>query len=125
MSSRQEMIESLEWNSGGYGFGVCSVANSMCWVMDSPGPEKPDLKSIVAVGSPSSKYTNEELEKLVKFSEEATARYDEMFTYRRGANLILFDKFENGSWLRKRLSWEFGPILSKTLDEAIEFMTEQ
>ena len=120
--NRQEMIDSLMWNSGGHSFGICSFANSMRWAMDAPGPGKPDLKSIVAVSGPPEKYTDEELEKLVKFSQEATAHYDEMFTCRRGANLILFDKFDNGCWLRKRLSWEYGPMFSDALDAAIAVM---
>ena len=121
---RQEMIEELEWNSGGYGFGICEIANSMLWAMDRPGPDKPDLKSIVAVSGPPDRYTDDELEKLVALSRRVTARYDEMFRYRRGANLILIDKPKesNGKWLRKRLSWNRGPMYSNTLDEAIEIM---
>lgn len=124
--SRQEMIDKLEWNSGGYGFGVCSFANSMLWAMDTPSSEKSDLKSIVAVSGPPKKYSDEELEKIVAFSERVTARYDKMFRYRRGANLILLDKpsFADGKWMRKKLSWTEGPMYSDTLSEAIAFMEQ-
>lgn len=100
MPTREELIEKLEWNSGGYGFGICSFASSMMWSMDAPGPDKPDLKSIVAVSVPQDKYTDEELQKIVAFSERQTARYDQMFRWRRGANLILLDKQRDGGWMR-------------------------
>ena len=122
--SREEMIGKLQWNDGGYGFGVCEVGAAMIWTMDTPGPDKPDLKSTVAVSGPPDKYTDEELEKILAFSERVTARYDKMFSYRRGANLILLDKpeYAEGRWLRKRLSWTIGPMFSETLDEALAIM---
>lgn len=124
--SRQEMIGKLEWNRGGYGFGICSVASSMLWAMDAPGPGKPDLKCIVAVSGSPEKYTDEELAKIVVFSERVTAKYDTMFRYRRGANLILLDKSSDLNseikWMRKRLTWTQGPMWSDTLDEAISVM---
>lgn len=125
--TRQEMIAKLLWNSGGDGFGILSFANAMLWAQDRPGPGKPDLPSIVAVGGSPDDYTDEELEKLVAFGERTTARYDKIFSVRRGANLILFRKplESHGSWMRKRLSWESGPMYSKTLDDAIAFMTER
>jgi hypothetical protein len=121
--TRQEMIDRLEWNGGGYGFGVCAFAGMMSWALDEPGPNKPDLKSIVAVSGPPAKYTDEELTKLVTFAESKTARYDAMFRVRRGANLVLFDKREfDGKWMRKRLTWDMGPMYSDTLDDAIAVM---
>ena len=120
--TREDVIKKLLWNDGGYGFGICSVAGSMLWSMDTPGPGKPDLQSVVAVSGPPEKYTDEELEKIFLFSERATARYDKMFSHRRGANLILFDRVGNGHWMRKRLSWTEGPMYSETLDEAIAIM---
>jgi len=119
--TREEMIAKLLWNSGGNGFGICSVANAFMWTMDRPGPNNQDYPSIVAVTGSPKDYTDEELEKLVAFAEQATSRYDRMFSYRRGANLIIFEKFA-GQWLRKRLSWEMGPMFSPTLDEAIAIM---
>lgn len=119
--SREELIRKIMWNSGGYGFGICSMASSMLWAMDQPGPGKPDLPSVVAVSGPPEKYTDAELERLVRFSEERTVDYDRMFNVRRGANLILIDKIsaEGNCWMRKRLSWEFGPMHSPTLEEAV------
>ena len=119
---RKALINQLEWNSGGFGYGVCSFGNQMIWEMDRPGPNKPDLKSVVAVCGNPKKYTTEELTKIVEFSKFATARYDELFTIRRGCNLILFDKRDDGHWMRKRLSWTMGPMYSPSLDEALTIM---
>jgi len=122
--SRKEMIDKLLWNSGGYGFGICSSANSIMWAMDQPKPGKPDLKSVVAISGPPKKYTNEELKKILAFSERKTARYDEMYRFRRGANLILINKETDFRvrWMRKKLSWTQGPMYSETLDEALAVM---
>ncbi len=123
--SRQELIAKLEWNQGGTGFGICSFAMAAIWAEDRPGPDKPDLKSIVAVNGPPDKYTDEELAKIVAFAERKTAAYDQMYRWRRGANLILINKHDTGIgtlWLRKRLSWDHGPMYSATLDEALEVM---
>ncbi len=69
-------------------------------------------------GNPA-KYTDEELAKLAEFADEQDRRYDEMFRWRRGCNAILFDKVETGRWMRKRLTWQYGPMFSPTLDKAI------
>lgn len=120
---RQDLINSVEWNSGGYGFGICAVANQLMWAMDSPKGREDDLKSTVAICGTPGKYTTEELAKIVTFAKKRDADYDKMFRYRRGCNMILFDKLEGGKrWLRKRLTWECGPMYSETLDEAIAFM---
>src|SRR5208337_144505 len=116
---RKALINQLEWNSGGYGFGICSVANSMMWALDQPTKDKPDLKSVVAVCGEPKKYTTEELRRIAEFSKAATERYDKMFSYRRGCNLILLDKRDEGSWMRKRLTWESGPMYSTSLEEAL------
>jgi len=126
--NRKELEDSILWSGGGAGFGLCSVAASMSWAMDEPTKDKPDLISIVSLGLPKEKYTDEELAKIVKFAKRKTANYDKMFRYRRGANLIMFDKQvgeKDTRWLRKRLSWEIGPMFSPTLDEAIALMLEK
>jgi len=125
MNKRKALIAQLMCNSGGYGFGVCSFGNSMLWAMDEPGPNNPDLISVVAICGDPSKYTDEELKVLVEFSKAATERYDKMFRIRRGCNLILLDKDEfdgkpTGSWMRKRLTWESGPMYSESLTEALD-----
>jgi hypothetical protein len=119
------MIEKLMWSEGGTGFGICSVGASLIWALDRPGPDKPDLKSVVTVHGSPDDFTDEELAKLVEFSEERTARYDEIFRWRRGANLILIGKPSHmqGKWLRKRLTWDHGPMYSDSLEEAIEIMS--
>jgi hypothetical protein len=122
--TRDQLIEEIMWNDGGYGFGIPSFGSRMLWALDTPGPDKPDLPSIVMVCSPTDKYTDDELRLLLAFSREKTAEYDRMFRIRRGANLVIFDKptYMNGKWMRKRLTWEFGPMHSDTLEEAIEHM---
>lgn len=119
---RQEMIDKLQWNDGGMGHGICAVASSMMWAMSRP--EHPrgedDLKSIVTVSGPPDKYTDEELAALVEFSDQRTAKYDKIFNYRLGANLICINKLDERAWMRKRLSWEYGPMISPTLQEALD-----
>ena len=122
MTKRELLINSVEWNSGGYGFGTCSFANSMIWAMDEPSIDKPDLKSTVAICGDPKKYTTEELEKIVDFAKRCDKKYDAIFRVCRGCNLILFDKREDGIWMRKRLSWTMGPMYSPSLDEAIAIM---
>lgn len=120
--NREEMINRLQWNDGGMGHGICTVASSMIWAMSRPKEPRgaDDLKSVVAVSGPPTKYTDEELATLVQFSDERTAKYDAMFYWRLGANLICINKLDSGCWMRKRLSWESGLMVSPTLQEAIE-----
>ncbi len=125
IAKRQELISKLMWNSGGTGLGICSFAGMAIWCEDRPTSERPDLISIVAVNEPKERYTNEELEKLVAFSERRTTHYDTMFSWRRGANLIIIGKEREGLWLRKRLTWEIGPYWAKTLEEAMELFDKE
>lgn len=122
MATRDELISSVEWNSGGYGFGVCSLAGSILWGMQEPSAKKPDLKSTIAICGKPEKYTDEELEKVVAFAKRHDEKYDKMFRYKLGCNMILFDKTDEGRWMRKRLTWTMGPMYSPTLDEAIAVM---
>lgn len=124
---RQELIDHLQWNDGGMGHGVCAVASSMMWAMNRPKEPRgaDDLKSIVAVSGPPKKYTDEELAALVEFSDAQTRKYDEMFSWRLGANLICVNKLSEDAWMRKRLSWEHGPMVSPTLNEALEVFKDQ
>lgn len=119
---RQQMIDRLQWNDGGMGHGICAVASSMMWAMSRPKEPRgtDDLKSVVAVSGPPDKYTDEELKTLVEFSDERTAKYDAMFNWRLGANLICVNKLGPDCWMRKRLSWEYGPMVSSTLQEALD-----
>lgn len=122
--SRKELVEEIMWNDGGYGFRGGGIVASMAWAMDAPSASKPDLKSVVAVSGPPRKYGTDELRKLATFARQRTAAYDKMFRYRRGANLVLFDKVDSDTWMRKALSWESGPMFSATLDHAIAFMAK-
>jgi hypothetical protein len=115
---RKALIGQLEWNSGGWGFGICSFANEMTWALDQPSKDNPDLKSVVAICGEPKKYTTEELRRIVEFSKAATERYDKMFKWRRGCNLILLDKWSEASWMRKRLTWHTAGY-SPSLEEAL------
>ncbi|MBU6370523.1 MAG: hypothetical protein KGH93_01910 [Patescibacteria group bacterium] len=123
--TRQELIKKLMWNKGGNGYGICAVAGMLAAAFDRPGPGKPDYISIVAINGDPKIYTLEELEKLARFSEEMTARYDKLFRWRRGANLILIGKEERIGqkgeyhWFRKQQSWTDGPMWSPSLDDAL------
>ena len=127
--SRQEMIDAMEWTApdSGLGYGVCAVGNMLMWAMDAPGPGHPDLKSIVAVLGPPGQYTNAEIRRLWAFSQRRTRDYDRMFRYRRGCNLIIIGKhtWSCGAWIRKRQSWDRGPITSPTLGEAMAIFDDQ
>ncbi len=123
--THNELLKRFVWNDGGYGFGVCAIGNSLIWGSDRPGPDKPDLPSTVFLCGNPAKYTDEELAKLTEFADEQDRRYDEMFHWRRGCNAILFDKVEAGRWMRKRLTWQYGPMFSTTLDEAIAVFTKE
>lgn len=121
------MIERLQWNEGGMGYGVCAVGNLMLWAMSKPKEPRgaDDLKSIVAVSGSADRYTDKELAALVQFSDEQTAKYDAMFRWRLGANLICINKLDDDCWMRKRLSWECGPMVSPTLEEALSVFQEK
>jgi hypothetical protein len=113
---RKKLIEKLMWNEGGSGYGICSVAGMMLHTMTD---KSSDIPSIVAIGGSPDDYTTEELEKLVRFSSRMTEDYDTRYRDRQGANLIIIHKIEKDHWIRKRMSWEIGPMFSETLDEAI------
>ena len=122
--TRKQLEDALLWNSGGTGFGICRVAGMDIWA--SRRPEHPrgedDLPFTVAVMGPKEKYTYSELLKLFRFSWRRTEEYDRMFRWRLGANLIHINKQvsnQGATWMRKRMSWEYGPMWSETLDEAI------
>lgn len=121
--TRDEMIAKLMWNQGGMGYGVCTTGMMAIQNSMRPQSKEDDWISIVAVSGPPEKYTDEELEKLVAFSEAQTARYDKIFNYRMGCNLICINKVDSGSWMRKRQSWEYGSMFSETLDDAIAVFT--
>ena len=118
--NRQEIVNSMEWltRDSGSGMGICSVANSFLWGIQRPSETNQDLKSIVAIRGPASKYTDAEIVLLYGFSRQKTAEYDEMFRFRLGANLIIIDKKSCG-WLRKRMTWDMGEMYSKTLADAL------
>ncbi|MBI2124347.1 hypothetical protein HYT92_01010 [Candidatus Pacearchaeota archaeon] len=111
----------------GTGFGLCEVAGQLIWNMQKPRKFNPktgrfndDWASIVAVIGPKLKYFDWELEKIIPFAEKLTLEYDKRFRYRMGCNLIIFEKREDGRWLRKRMSWTEGAMYSESLDDAIK-----
>jgi len=122
--TREEMIKKLMWNSGGTGFGPCERAGVMIWNDMKPKTPEEDWISVVAIQGDPDRYTDGELEKLVIFSEERTKRYDGLFRWRMGCNLIFIGKeFHwdgHAYWFRKRMTWKMGSMYSETLDEALE-----
>lgn len=123
---REDWIAQLLWNSqteGLPGFGLCRISGMDAWDSQALQRDKPDWPAIVCVTGPPEKYTDEELRRLAEFARAETARYDRLFGVRRGANLICFDKREDGRWMRKRLSAYTGPMYSPSLEHAIWVMT--
>jgi hypothetical protein len=124
-SAPGEAARNLVWlePESGHGSGLCAVTGMMAWALDEPGPDRPDYNSIVFVKGPTTKYSEEELRLLAAFGARRTAKYDRMFTIRRGCNAIIIDKVISewdGSirWLRKRMSWERGAMHSPSLPAA-------
>lgn len=118
--SRQELIDKLMWNDGGMGLGITSVATVFMLNSVTPKRKEDDWKSVVAISGPPEKYTDDELEKLVAFSDRRTARYDTIFNCRMGCNAICINKVADNRWMRKRMTWEIGPMFSDSLDAAVE-----
>ena len=112
--TRKELIQRLSWNSGGMGYGVASIGMQLAMRMSGK-----TIPSIVVVSIPQDKYTDEELSKLVAFSEKMTEDFKRRFGGPLlGDNCICLEKME-GCWMRKKLTWECGPMTSPTLDEAL------
>ena len=116
----------LDENSGTR-YDVCTVANTFIAAMMQPqkyneetGQYDDDWPSIVVVEGPRDKYTAEEIVELEAFGAEMTARYDEAFRWRMGCNLIIINKYSETEWMRKRQSWEFGSMWSRSLIEALD-----
>ena len=107
---RKGLIEALLWNHGG------TTANRI-----SDGLlHGPQLKSCVAVCGPASDYTTDELVRLAEFSRVQTQDHIRVCgEVRAGDNLICIGKMSDGSWLRKRLTWEIGSMYAPTLAEAM------
>lgn len=117
--TRENLIEKLLWitPNSGWGFGLGGG------LFQALSPSKRTIKSAVVIKQPESKYTDEELEKLLAFSEKVTEHHVKLLgSVLVSDNLIVIDKMEDGSWLRKARSWEMGEFFSPTLDEAIEFI---
>jgi len=71
-------------------------------------------------------YTDDELRQLLAFSEEMTAKYDQMFRYRRGCNLILLHRYPGEEfWYRRRETWEYGYMWSSTLEDALDTFRDE
>jgi hypothetical protein len=119
MESREEIIREIQW---GRGTPFCDMGTFISWATDTPSSTHPDIGSVVMVHGPPEKYTDEEPGKILEFSRKQTEYYDKLFSYRRGANLYVIDKIDEGKWLRMQQSWKIGPFFSETLDEAISFV---
>ena len=117
--TRQQLIDALMWSDGGTGWGVCAIGNMLAAKMNAN-----EIRSCVTVQGNPDDYTDEELEKLVAFSKERSEYHRRICgNILSSDNLTIIRKNKN-NWLRKRRSWEYGPMYSNTLDEAIAFMSK-
>ena len=118
--TREQAIGRLMWNHGGAGMGVCAVGN----LLAAMGSGR-RLPSCVAVSGPAENYTDEELAKLVEFSDAKTRRHIEICgSVLEGDNLTCIGKLHGGRWLSKKQSWDFGRMFSDSLDDAIAFLAD-
>jgi hypothetical protein len=117
--TRDEMVTALMWSSGGSGWGVTPIGSQLIARMS-----RKELPSIVTVQGSPTDYTDEELLKLVQFSQERTARAHKALggPVLHGDNLYVLKKNES-NWLAKRQTWTHGPMHAPTLDEAISFLS--
>lgn len=89
--SRQELIDTLMWNSGGTGMSIMPVAYM---VVQSFNSRK--YKSLLAVSTPQEQWTDEELRQLVRIHEFVTAEYLRLFTIiDGGANFHCLSRSEH------------------------------
>lgn len=109
---RVKLAESIQWLTpdSGTGFGICSFAGM---IMHQSGPKI----SMMLVRGPMDKYTDAELALLADFAQHVDVTHPKD----SGWNNMVFDKetLWNPRWLRKRMSWEMGPMYSLSLPEAL------
>ena len=119
---RNEMVKKILWLSdrSGASFGVTSFASMAIW-----DESEEELKSVVAITGPSNKYSDEEIQKLYKFSVERTKKHDKICRSRIITDMIIFDKMSPDFWYRAKMDWNVGSLVSETLDDAIAFFTRK
>jgi hypothetical protein len=112
--TRAKLIEGLMWITE--------------WGLFRDPKDQHRMRLTVAVGLPSSKYTNDELARLLEFSIRHTAAYDGFFgenSHDGQCNYITIDKIDDGRvWKRKRRTWEIYNN-SPTLDDAIATFSKE
>lgn len=115
--TRQSLIDQIMWSDGGSGWGICAIGNMMM-----AQQSKRAMKSIVSLQGSPDEYTDEELGKVVEFSKVRDERHRLICgEILMGDNVIVLRKM-GSKWLRKRMTWNIGPMFSDSLDEALEFM---
>lgn len=117
--TRQQLIDSLLWSDGGAGWGVCAIGNMFSAILS-----RQEIKSCVTVQGDPDSYTDDELRKLVVFSEERSANHRRVCGNILSSDNLTVIRKQSNNWLRKRRSWEIGSWYSETLDDAIAFMSK-
>ena len=93
------------------------------------GERRPkSLKPMVGLYGPIEKYTPDELQIIQDFGARLIRQESETLSFHvrssGTAYIAIFDKLENGSWLRKRHTWIKENLYSPTLPKAIEALSK-
>lgn len=108
---RDELIKKLQWNNGGMSLGIAPIGAMFASLFNQK-----ELPSSLVVSCPAEDYTDEELEQLVKFSEDVTAQHKKSVgKVLSSDNLVCVAKVGK-EWTVKRLTWDHG-VCRPTLDD--------
>ena len=123
LKSREENIATLEWTPvSPYFRDVPSIDHRLRWLHAKPSAKQPDMKSMVVIREPASKYSDQELQRIAEFSSAISKAEQDRYGKILGANLIFLDK---ATGIDEELPWIVGrmntldPYRRKTLEEAL------
>ena len=121
--SRDNIIATMEWTPVNlYYMEVPSLDLRLRWLHAKPSADRPDMKSMVVIREPASKYSDQELQRIAEFSSAISKAEQDRYGKILGANLIFLDKAtgidEELPWIVRRMN-TIEPYRRKTLEEAL------